>query len=139
MSEDQQERIAYCAPGRKPIAELVVLMQNERVASVTEHPWLEGTTDVYVFTPQPFTPAEMLPFRMQPLRAGSQASSPARDRPSPSVSYPAPTSTISRAEVCSVRTLRRGLQFPLAPRAARVPGSDGAVVGGDEAPEARNP
>ena len=64
MSDGEQERIAYCAPGWKAAAELVLVLRGEHVSEVTEHPWLEGTTDVYVFTPQPFS-AGMPPFRMQ--------------------------------------------------------------------------
>jgi hypothetical protein len=37
---------AYCAPGRKAAAELALFLRGESVTEITEHPMLEGTTDV---------------------------------------------------------------------------------------------
>ena len=66
---DGQRRIAYCAPGRKFVTQIALLMQDEHVAEVAEHPWLEGRTDVLVVTPKPFAAgpveAEIAPRRIR--------------------------------------------------------------------------
>lgn len=50
---------AFCAPGRKAIAELVLAMRGEEVGEVTESPVLEGSTDIIV--------ADMTPLAVDPL------------------------------------------------------------------------
>ena len=42
---------AYCAPGRKVISELALVLKGERYAEMIEHPWLEGITDVWLVSP----------------------------------------------------------------------------------------
>jgi len=42
---------AYCAPGRKAVSELALTLRGERYAQITEHPWLEGLTDVWLMSP----------------------------------------------------------------------------------------
>ena len=39
---------AYCAPGRKVISELALMLRGERYAEMIEHRWLEGSTDVWL-------------------------------------------------------------------------------------------
>lgn len=39
------EWAAYCAPGRKPIVEMLAVLRPEKVTEVIEHPWLAGRTD----------------------------------------------------------------------------------------------
>jgi len=50
---------AYCAPGRKVISELALVLKGERYAEMTEHPWLEGSTDVWLVAALP--PLELSP------------------------------------------------------------------------------
>lgn len=51
--DDQKRpgRIAYCAPGRKPLAALALILQGEHVAEITETPLMEGRTDILVTDP----------------------------------------------------------------------------------------
>lgn len=55
------DRIAYCAPGTKLAASLALLLQGEQVAELTEHPWLEGSTDVLVVSPPDFSDIGPMP------------------------------------------------------------------------------
>lgn len=48
MSDDDKQPVAYCAPGKRPIAELTLLLHGEQVSEVREHPWLEGMADAIV-------------------------------------------------------------------------------------------
>lgn len=42
---------AYCAPGKKVLAELTLLLRGEPYSSITETPVLEGRTDVILAAP----------------------------------------------------------------------------------------
>jgi hypothetical protein len=45
--------VAYCAPGRRYAAALALALKGEQVERITEHPWLEGRTDVIVMAEPP--------------------------------------------------------------------------------------
>lgn len=53
--------VAYCAPGCRVIAELVLAARGEQVARITEHPWLEGAESVYVVAGDPLPRAASIP------------------------------------------------------------------------------
>jgi hypothetical protein len=40
--------VAYCAPGCKAMAELVLAIRGERVREIVEHPWLAGDDDTVI-------------------------------------------------------------------------------------------
>jgi hypothetical protein len=58
---------AYCAPGRKAIAELALWLRGEHVAEITEHPWLEGSTDVWLVSPDALEFPDLPVTVMEPL------------------------------------------------------------------------
>ena len=62
---------AYCAPGRKAVSELALTLHGERYAQITEHPWLEGLTDVWLMSPDAghldFPPMPLLSREYSPL------------------------------------------------------------------------
>lgn len=68
------DRIAYCAPGTKLAASLALLLQGEQVAELTEHPWLEGSTDVLVISPPDFYSAGSPAVLCRPSPAGPSSS-----------------------------------------------------------------
>lgn len=37
---------AYCAPGQRGVAELLLALRGERYRELVEHPWLAGRTDI---------------------------------------------------------------------------------------------
>lgn len=51
-------KIAYCAPGRKALAEVALVLQGEFVREVAEHAWLTGSTDIIVVDRDKFTPLD---------------------------------------------------------------------------------
>jgi hypothetical protein len=61
---DEQLPVAYCAPGLKPLAALVLALRGEQVSEIVEHSWLlEGYEDtVIVAGPPPVF--EIPPFQM---------------------------------------------------------------------------
>lgn len=67
MSEQPEDAypIAYCAPGRRPIAELILLARGEQVARIIEHPWLEGADGIYVVAEDPLDLIKQLPVRYE--------------------------------------------------------------------------
>ena len=62
---------AYCAPGRKVISELALMLRGERYAEMIEHRWLEGSTDVWLVSPDvghwDFPPMPLLSREYSPL------------------------------------------------------------------------
>jgi hypothetical protein len=57
--------VAYCAPGRRPIAELLLAARGESVARIVEHPWLEGADGIYVAAENPLDLTGQLPVRYE--------------------------------------------------------------------------
>lgn len=48
---------AYCAPGRREVAALVLALRGEQVSGVTEHPWLAGWDGIILVAPPGEWPA----------------------------------------------------------------------------------
>lgn len=62
--------VAYCAPGQKIAAALLLTEHGETVMEIREHPWLSGPA-VYVAHPEAFRPlSEDVPW-MEPPEFGS--------------------------------------------------------------------
>lgn len=47
--------VAYCAPGRRAIAEMTLALSGE-TAEVHEHPYLEGTGSILLMDPEACSP-----------------------------------------------------------------------------------
>jgi len=45
---------AYCAPGQRVYAGIILALKGEQVADIVEHPWLDGRTDVLIVNPAVF-------------------------------------------------------------------------------------
>jgi hypothetical protein len=50
---------AYCAPGRKPIAELLLAVRGEKVSEIVESPALTGSTDILLASVPEIEPGPM--------------------------------------------------------------------------------
>lgn len=49
MADDEVPApVAYCAPGREVIASLTLLARGERHSVLKPHPWLEGSTEIWL-------------------------------------------------------------------------------------------
>ncbi len=72
--------VAYCAPGRRQVAALTLVIKGEQVARITEHPWLEGSTSVIVVSEPPDWTFDAEAFRVVPadVRDGSDGEAPGR-------------------------------------------------------------
>ena len=57
--------VAYCAPGQRFAAAFTLTFKGEQVARIVEHPWLEGTTGVYVVAEDPLDLIKQLPARCE--------------------------------------------------------------------------
>lgn len=67
MTEQPEDSypVAYCAPGRRAVAELLLAARGEQVARIAEHPWLEGTDGIYVVAESPLDLTKQLPVRYE--------------------------------------------------------------------------
>jgi hypothetical protein len=67
MTSQDKQPVAYCAPGRRMLAALVLALRGEQVSEIREHRWLEGLTDIYVMTEPEFPlPVSVEAFRVTP-------------------------------------------------------------------------
>jgi hypothetical protein len=57
--------VAYCAPGGRAAAAILLAMRGEEVARIVEHPWLEGATSIYVVAQDPLDLTRDLPVRSE--------------------------------------------------------------------------
>lgn len=55
---------AYCAPGRKTVAELVLTLRGKRYSGVTEHPYLADWDGIMVVSQSLLDPLESAPLPM---------------------------------------------------------------------------
>lgn len=57
MSDDEPQvwPVAYCAPGGRFDAAFTLMVRNELVTAIEEHPWLEGTGNILLVNPDAFT------------------------------------------------------------------------------------
>jgi hypothetical protein len=44
---------AYCAPGNRLLAALVLALHGDKPEEIVEHPWLKGTSDVILMADLP--------------------------------------------------------------------------------------
>lgn len=63
---------AYCAPGRRMISALTLMLEGEQVAEIVEHPWLAGKTEILIVAPAVFDLPEYDPgdFQCPPRLTG---------------------------------------------------------------------
>jgi hypothetical protein len=59
--------LAYCAPGRTPVAEIILALCSEQVTSITETRMLEGGTDIVLARPDLLPPLGQLEFPVTPM------------------------------------------------------------------------
>jgi hypothetical protein len=58
---------AYCAPGSRAVAELVLAVKGEAVTGVTEHPYLAGWDGILLVSPQALLEIAPLPLLTVPV------------------------------------------------------------------------
>lgn len=64
-SEPDAYPVAYCAPGGKLAAALTLMLKDEQVARIEEHPWLEGAEGVYIVVKEAADLTKLLPDRYE--------------------------------------------------------------------------